>query len=317
MDESLGKNQNDIKELLLTLKTPEIDFSVIFSGKKSSKANGLYKVGKKEIVMHNKNFTNDNQLIYTAIHEYAHHLMWCKYCRSGKNPGHTNEFWSLMYNLVDIAEEKCLYKKYANEKIKDEVTTLVDEVKNIDKEIATLYKALGDKLNEVTEKCNMFGIRAEDVYIRECGLTKQTVTMARKTAALNITDIGQETQKAILAEHDLDKAQQIIDNIASGKTIYQAKQSVKKDLPVKKSNQIKPHKTKMFTREICFACGKMFTRGICFACGQAKKGVSVANILASAKINKSVAKRCAVPERDMLLLEDVFDELKLASSKAN
>ncbi|WP_024466582.1 hypothetical protein [Treponema pedis] len=305
MDESLGKNQNDIKELLLTLKTPEIDFSVIFSGKKSSKANGLYKIGKKEIVIHNKNFTNDNQLIYTAIHEYAHHLMWCKYCRSGKNPGHTNEFWNMMYNLVDIAEQKGLYKKYSDEKIKIEIKTLVDEVKHIDREIAVLYKELGRQIEKINTQCDKFGVRFEDITIRECGLTQQTINMARSSYALDVADIGQETQRAISSEKDLDKIQKIVDTVASGKTIYQAKQSIKKDLPIKisKGNS---------SQEI-----KMLTRGICFACGQINRGLSVAEVLKKAKINKSVAEICAVSETDILSLEDVFDELKLASSKAN
>jgi hypothetical protein len=38
------------------------------------KVNGFINLGTAEIRLHNKNFTQDNQLLYTAIHEYAHHL---------------------------------------------------------------------------------------------------------------------------------------------------------------------------------------------------------------------------------------------------
>ena len=54
-------NQESVKELLLKLETCDTDFKVIFSGKKSNKVNGLYKQDINEIVIHNKNFKNDNK----------------------------------------------------------------------------------------------------------------------------------------------------------------------------------------------------------------------------------------------------------------
>ncbi|MCK7483142.1 MAG: hypothetical protein M0C28_43355 [Candidatus Moduliflexus flocculans] len=36
--------------------------------------NGLYKPAAREIILHNRNFDDDLQLVYTALHEYAHHL---------------------------------------------------------------------------------------------------------------------------------------------------------------------------------------------------------------------------------------------------
>lgn len=122
-------NQESVKKLLLKLQPSDTDFTVIFSGKKSGKVNGLYKQELNEIVIHNKNFQNDNQLIYTAIHEYSHHLMWCKYHKIGKVPKHNNEFWRIMYNLIDLAEEKKLYKKYPDESIKKEIQNLVSSAK--------------------------------------------------------------------------------------------------------------------------------------------------------------------------------------------
>ena len=89
-------NQDRTKQILLQLQETDTDFSITFSGKRSSKVNGLYRWELHEVIIHNKNFKNDNQLIYTAIHEYSHHIMWCKYHDIGKVPGHTNEFWSIM-----------------------------------------------------------------------------------------------------------------------------------------------------------------------------------------------------------------------------
>ena len=56
-----------IKKALLSLRKTEHDFSVILSGKKSRKVHGLYKPDTREIVIHNRNFKNDNEMMYTAI----------------------------------------------------------------------------------------------------------------------------------------------------------------------------------------------------------------------------------------------------------
>ena len=64
-----------IKELLLDIQDTKLDFTVIQSGKESRRVNGLYKPDTHEIILHNKNFKTDNEMIYTAVHEYAHHLL--------------------------------------------------------------------------------------------------------------------------------------------------------------------------------------------------------------------------------------------------
>ena len=68
-------NNDQIKEILLSIEETDIDFTVTMSGKESKKVNGLYKPDNHEIILHNLNFKSDNQLIYTAIHEYTHHLV--------------------------------------------------------------------------------------------------------------------------------------------------------------------------------------------------------------------------------------------------
>ncbi|MDR0601298.1 MAG: hypothetical protein LBG42_02855, partial [Treponema sp.] len=72
-------NQDQVKAKLLAIEDAPLEFSLVFSGKSSKKVNGLYKPESREIIIHNKNFTaeggqNENLLLYTAIHEYAHHL---------------------------------------------------------------------------------------------------------------------------------------------------------------------------------------------------------------------------------------------------
>ena len=57
----------EIKKILLSLEKADIDFSVTQTGKASKKVNGLYTPATFEIFLHNKNFTTENELIYTAI----------------------------------------------------------------------------------------------------------------------------------------------------------------------------------------------------------------------------------------------------------
>jgi hypothetical protein len=64
-------NQDQVKAKLLAIEDAPLEFSLIYSGKKSNKVNGLYKPESREIIIHNRNFSDDNLLLYTAIHEYA------------------------------------------------------------------------------------------------------------------------------------------------------------------------------------------------------------------------------------------------------
>ena len=64
-----------IKDMLLDIQESKLEFTVTMTGKESKRENGLYKPETREILLHNKNFKTDNELIYTAVHEYTHHLI--------------------------------------------------------------------------------------------------------------------------------------------------------------------------------------------------------------------------------------------------
>ena len=85
-------NQDQVKSLLLRLDRDAEEFSVTFSGKKSKKVDGLYKPDGREIIIHNENFANDNALIYTAIHEFAHHLHFTGSAAPTSCRAHTEPF---------------------------------------------------------------------------------------------------------------------------------------------------------------------------------------------------------------------------------
>ena len=103
-----------IKEILLDIYSCDIDFTVTQTGKESKRVNGFYKPDTHEIFLHNKNFTNDNQLIYTAVHEYTPHLLTIE--KQQIDPGyanqcrvHTQEFWARFGTLIQLAEQKNYY----------------------------------------------------------------------------------------------------------------------------------------------------------------------------------------------------------------
>ena len=108
-------NNDQIKDILLNLEETNVEFTVTMSGKESPKVNGLYKPETHEIILHNLNFKTDNQLVYTAIHEYTHHLMTEKKLEQTggldvcKSRAHTNDFWAKFHELLEKAEEQGVY----------------------------------------------------------------------------------------------------------------------------------------------------------------------------------------------------------------
>ena len=110
-------DNEEIKQKLLQIENTDLEFTVTMTGKESTRVNGLYKPDTHEILLHNKNFKSDMQLIYTAIHEYTHHLLTEEFLAEtgGKLPMkgskvHTAAFWAKFHMLLQKAEELGIYK---------------------------------------------------------------------------------------------------------------------------------------------------------------------------------------------------------------
>jgi hypothetical protein len=218
-------NQDQVKEKLLKLHDCEIDFTVVFTGKKSPKVNGLYKPEKNEILIHNRNFAadkaGDNLLIYTAIHEMAHHIQFTE--RKQKSAkAHTQLFYSILDDLVDNAEKKKIY----NIGIGAETQKLIDEVRDISCQIAELQRKLGKVLIQLEERCNEQGIRFEDVIERKAQVSRKTVKQSIKAHNLGISGkIGADIQEAVIKERDEDKQREMLLAAGEGKSVDQVKVS--------------------------------------------------------------------------------------------
>ena len=213
-------NNDQIKELLLSLENTDKDFSVTQSGKESKKINGLYKPGTFEIIIHNQNFTTENQLIYTAIHEYTHHLINCKHIEKGEKlpaRSHSTEFWAKFDDLLEIAVSKNLYKRERSESL----STLISEAKEIDKEIVKLQKKLGLLLKEIQKKSDEENVRYEDVITHDLNMTRTTAKKCVESNFVN-SDCGQSELETILKTNSKNRMEVEL-SISNGKTINQAK----------------------------------------------------------------------------------------------
>ena len=162
-------NQDQIKKALLAIADAPLEFSVILSGKKSGRVNGLYKTDTREIILHNRNFSADtageNLLLYTAIHEYAHHLHACARGGTLSARAHTSEFWAIFHELLEKAEGKKIYQNVFSESPELEKLTALIKRKFME-ENGNLVKELGKQLQRASELCEKIGGRFEDYVDR-------------------------------------------------------------------------------------------------------------------------------------------------------
>ena len=191
-----------IKRILLELEEAAIDFSVIQTGKESKRVNGFYKPDTHEIFLHNKNFKSDNMLIYTAVHEYTHHLITIEKQENDPSYGkackvHTQEFWAKFGQLLQLAESKGYYSiGWENN---PELKELTEDIKtNYLAKNGQLMQEFGKKLARAFDLCNEADIRYEDYIDRVLCLPRNAAKDIRKVAAVEVNpSIGFENMKVV------------------------------------------------------------------------------------------------------------------------
>ena len=217
-------NAEQAKEKLNIIYNSEHDYAVIFSGKCSKLINGLYKPAAKEIIIHNKNFTDDNLLIYTAIHEFAHHVCMTERGMHGAR-AHTQLFWSVFHDLLDVAVSKGIYIRKKNEAL----NKLTERAKEIDRQIAKLQRELGEVLIEINQMSAEADVRFEDVVNSEINLSRKTTNAAIKAAQQNVPgQYGQDIQNLLISTKDGQSRNEIAAGAKNGKSIDQIKQRISK-----------------------------------------------------------------------------------------
>ena len=195
-------NNDKIKEILLDIEQTNIDFTVTQTGKESKKVNGFYKPETHEIFLHNANFKTDNMLIYTAVHEYTHHVITVR--KQEADPTfvptsrcHTQEFWATFGDLLKKAEDKGYYKIGWEEN--PELKELTIDIKtNYLAKNGELMKEFGKKLSKAYTLCQEAEVRYEDYIDRVLCLHRTSANDIRKVASVDIDpSIGFDNMKVV------------------------------------------------------------------------------------------------------------------------
>jgi hypothetical protein len=157
-------NEQKIKEILTAIKDTnkglctnkqivylyaDAYFEVSIKNEKHEKYQGLYDYKHNRIILYLLNHKTNNELIGSAIHEFAHHLM-------GDMWGHQSEFWECYFELLEIAENKGFYSCNINKSDKlNKITTIIkqyDLLKNkkiFKKELDCIFVIIKKLCNEI------------------------------------------------------------------------------------------------------------------------------------------------------------------------
>lgn len=221
-------NQDQVKEILLQLNDDVEEFFVIFSGKSSKKVNGLYHPDSREIIIHNKNFENDQLLLYTAIHEFAHHVHITQSPIPVGARAHTIEFRRIFHDLLRLAEQKELIGNVF-ETDQDFINLTTEIKKNLIGPQGELARKLGEAFIQAQSLCKKKGYRFEDYIERVIQFDKSTAQTLMKAKTLELpSDLGYENMKLVAAVGDAEGREKLQKSLSEGSSRDLAKFSIKK-----------------------------------------------------------------------------------------
>ena len=209
-------NQDELKALLLKVRPAPKEFTLIYTGKKSKTANGMYCPETAEIIINNKNAWIDSQLIKTGLHEYAHHL---QFCQEGKT-NHARAFQAILADLTTEAMSQGFYAPdYSG--VKDYCT----QIRSALATITQLEKTLGNVLHEFSLECTRQGLDFFEVADRELKLTRRSLKRYDSARQLEMFPEDIEATPdlvAAVAAAPKKEKQETLEKILGGGTASQA-----------------------------------------------------------------------------------------------
>jgi hypothetical protein len=215
-------NQDKVKQKLLSIEDAPLEFSLVFSGKKSKKVNGLYKPASREIILHNRNFKDDdngqNLMLYTAIHEYAHHLHACSRGGTLSPRAHNSEFWAIFHALLEKAEKKKIYSDVFS--VSPELLKLTEVIRDkYLKNNGELVKEMGKHLLKAHDLCTGIGVRFEDYVDRMLRIPRTAANMAIKMFEFDIApEVGADNMRFLAGIRDSDERKAAETALIKGKS---------------------------------------------------------------------------------------------------
>jgi hypothetical protein len=209
-------NQDRVRQILLDIADPKTEFTLIFSGKESSVVNGLYKPQSREIIIHNRNFSSDDQLVYTAIHEYAHHLHCERKGGLASGRAHTNEFWGIFHDLLLEAEAKGHYRNLFE--AEPEFVALTKRIRGACiAENGRVMLEFGRLMIEAQALCRKFKTRFEDYVDRALGVPRSTANSAVKAAVYQVDpEVGWDGMRMAVGMRDPDTRERALEALRGG-----------------------------------------------------------------------------------------------------
>lgn len=209
-------NQDQIKKLLLQIDGEVEDFHVILSGKKSRRVDGLYKPDSREIILHNRNFTDDDSLIYTAIHEFAHHIDFTRSPVPVRGRVHSRRFRDIFHRLLMRAEELGLYNNIFQ---RDErFLNLTREIRERFMRVhGETMKEFGLLLMKARQLCLETRTSFEDYVDRELGLHRNEARQVMRVTEMDIEpEIGYDNMKRVARIADPEVRATAVDALKVG-----------------------------------------------------------------------------------------------------
>ncbi len=195
-------NQAQVTEKLLALNPKAPPFSVVFTGKKSKRVDGLYKPESREILIHNKNMSDDDAIMYTAIHEFAHHVHFSTSTVPISSRSHTNAFWNIFHELLGSAEEAgiCVNRFDSLQEFRELTRRIRTEFLSAD---GRLMRDFGKTLIEAMELCRQHGLSFEDYVDRTLGVHRNTAKAIMRVYAEDVPpEYGFDNMKLLAAIKD-------------------------------------------------------------------------------------------------------------------
>ena len=231
-------NQDQLAEKLRTLADVP-PFTLVFSGKKSKKVDGLYKPATQEILIHNINMAAASAEIYTAIHELAHHVVSCQNGNiTLSNRCHTAKFWATFHQLLKKAEETGIYSNpFKSDQTFIQLTKRIKE--NFLQKNGAIMKDFAKVLNEARNICIERHLSFEDYVDRELGMEKTTANTLLRIEKYDVTPaIGYDNMKTVAGMKDDRKREAAVQAFMEGESSDSVKTSITR--PVTKVERISP-----------------------------------------------------------------------------
>ena len=231
-------NQDQLADKLRALADVP-PFTLVFSGKKSKKVDGLYKPATQEILIHNKNMTGDSDLIYTAIHEFAHHIVSCQNGNiSLSSRCHTAQFWATFHQLLKKAEETGIYQNpFKSDQTFIKLTKRIKE--DFLKKNGTIMKDFAKVLNEARNICIDRHLSFDDYVDRELGIEKTTANTLLRIEKYDVTPaIGYDNMKTVAGMKDENRRESAVKAFLEGESAPSVKTSIIS--PVSKVEKVSP-----------------------------------------------------------------------------